>query len=108
MERRDVDMPMGNAEMRLLFAGLENEIADVKGITLETRDQAKKTNGRVNWLEKSMWMAMGALPLLSLMSLWMMQQVMSLKEVQARQGYDIQAAVDAGLEKALSRFETNE
>lgn len=47
MKINDVDQPMGNAELRLSLAGIESEIAEVKGIAMETREQAKKTNGAV-------------------------------------------------------------
>lgn len=42
-----VEVPMGNVEMRLAFANLQEEIGDVKGIALDTRAQTTKTNGHV-------------------------------------------------------------
>lgn len=56
---------MGNTELRLTLAGIQEEIADVKSIALDVRAQATKTNGRVRWLEKMIYTALGALPLLT-------------------------------------------
>jgi hypothetical protein len=47
---------MGNAELRLTLASIESE---VKGIAMETRDQARKTNGRVSRLENWRWLLLG-------------------------------------------------
>lgn len=88
---RDVDLPMGNAELRLNFADLRSEVAEVKDIALETHDQAVKTNGRVNWLEKTAYTALGALPLLTFWAAWL-----TYKELDAPppvQEEQIQAAV---------------
>lgn len=89
---KDVDVPMGNAELRLTLASIENEISDVKGITMDTHEQAKKTNGRVNWLEKAMWTALGALPLLTVWAGWL--TVLQLNQPKPVDQFQIQAAVN--------------
>jgi hypothetical protein len=59
MKPRDLDSQMGNAELRLTLASIESEISEVKGIAMETRDQARKTNGRVSRLENWRWLLLG-------------------------------------------------
>lgn len=66
----DLETPMGNAELRLSLANIESEVVDVKRIALETHEQAKRTNGRVSWLEKLAWITIGALPILSFMAIF--------------------------------------
>lgn len=65
MNNNDVDKPMGNAELRLSLASIENEVSDVKRIAMDTHVQALKTNGKVRWHTKMLWLAMGPLPILT-------------------------------------------
>lgn len=44
---QEIEQPMGNTELRLSLSNLEEEVADAKGIALDTLEQAKKTNGHV-------------------------------------------------------------
>lgn len=96
----DVDQPMGNAELRLTLASIENEIGDVKSIAMETRQGQKYTNGKVRWLIKLAWLSMGALPLLTVWAAWLtkvqLERGLAAEPVQAEQ---IQAAVLDALEQ---------
>lgn len=69
--KNDLERSMGNTELRLTLGNIEDEISHVKSIAIDTNVQAKKTNGRVNWMEKVIWTAMGALPLLTVWSGWL-------------------------------------
>jgi hypothetical protein len=89
----EVDKPMGNAELRLRLASIET-------IGMETHEQAKKTNGRVNWLEKTAWVASGAIPLLTLWAGWLtLHQLNSPQPVTEPQ---IQAAVQSAIDNYAS------
>lgn len=90
----DVDKPMGNAELRLTLASIESEIVETKGIAIETRVQTTKTNGRVTSLEKSKYVTMGAVGVLSAVvvpilgwALWVLANIQS----------QVHTAVDAAL-----------
>lgn len=102
MINHDVDSPMGNAELRLNFANIESELADNKRITLATHEQAKKTNGRVNWMEKTIWLSMGAIPLLTIWAGWLTKEML---EARSPQSIEIQAAVTQALDAYDSRLE---
>lgn len=90
----DVDLPMGNAELRLRLQNIET-------ISNETHIQAKKTNGRVNWMEKVIWTAMGALPLLTVWSGWLTLDM--LNQPQTVTPDQLQAAVEAGINSASNK-----
>lgn len=96
---KDIDKPMGNAELRLSLLSIENEIGDVKSIAMSTHEQAKKTNGRVNLHDKMLWTALGALPLLTIWAGWLTEiQLNRPAEVSTQQ---IQAAVQQAVENTL-------
>lgn len=73
----NVEEPMGNTELRLILAGIEEEIADVKSIALDTKAQATKTNGKVMWHTKTIWLFMGALPLLTFWAGWLTMRMLA-------------------------------
>lgn len=98
----DVDQPMGNAELRLTLASLENEIGDVKGLSLDIHEQTKKTNGRVNLLMKVAWMAGGALPLLTFWAAWLTYQQLYPPHPQISQ-QEMQAAFNQVLQENIVR-----
>lgn len=63
---KDVDVPMGNAELRLTLAGIESEVSEIKGLAMSTNTQAKLTNGHVadafreiDKQKKFSWLLMG-------------------------------------------------
>lgn len=86
----DLEKPMGNAELRLSLASIESEIVDTKHIAIETRDQATHTNGTVRWHTKMLWLAMGALPLLTGWAYWLTIHVLDNSENVAK----IQTEID--------------
>ena len=92
---------MGNAELRLTLASIENEISDVKSISMETHEQAKKTNGRVNMHDKMLWTALGALPLLTVWAGWL--TLLQLNQPPPVSSQEIQTAVDKAFANNLTR-----
>lgn len=52
MSHPDIEIPMGNTELRLTLASIEDKLEEVKIIATDTKAQALKTNGRVSKLEK--------------------------------------------------------
>jgi hypothetical protein len=64
------DQPYSNREIDQLHTNLVERMVAHNDRTMEKLDtietQVKKTNGRVNVLEKAMWIAMGAIGVLSL------------------------------------------
>lgn len=98
---RDVDKPMGNAELRLSLAGIESEVAAVKNTLDEVHTQAKKTNGRVNWLEKGMYVSVGALPLLTIWALWL--TVATLDKPAPLDAQQLQQVVESALSDSLTK-----
>jgi hypothetical protein len=64
------DQPNSNREIDQLHNNLVERMVAHNDRTMEKLDtietQVKKTNGRVNVLEKAMWIAMGAIGVLSL------------------------------------------
>lgn len=97
--KSDVDRPMGNAELRLTLQAIESELASNTTISLETHAQAKKTNGRVNWMEKTIWLSMGAIPLLTIWAGWLTLEILDGRDVRSN---EIQSAVI----QALDNYET--
>lgn len=86
-----VEEAMGNTELRLTLATIQEEIGDVKSIALDTKAQATRTNGKVMWHTKTIWLCMGALPLLTIWAGWLTNQLINQpQQVSAEQ---IQAAV---------------
>lgn len=77
---KDIEAPMGNTELRLALASIENEIVDTKNIAMETREQAIHTNGTVRWHTKMLWLAMGALPLLTAWAGYLTYHVLNASE----------------------------
>lgn len=71
---------MGNTELRLSLASIESEISDVKSIAIDTHTQALHTNGTVRWHTKMLWLAMGALPLLTGWAYWLTIHVLDASE----------------------------
>lgn len=69
---KDLEKPMGNAEQRLRFQGLESEIAEIKSIGIDSKTLAENThilasatNGKVKWQEKMIYAVyFGLLPCL--------------------------------------------
>lgn len=104
----DVDKPMGNAELRLSLASIESEVSDTKRISTETHEQARKTNGRVNWMEKCIYVSMGALPLLTAWAGWLTLEVISDQKSEAQTQQEIQdtlqQSVQEGITNALSGY----
>lgn len=60
--------------------------------------QVTKTNGRVSWLEKMMWLALGALAIAMPILTWVVNTVSKQQAVQAVQTSQIQQAVRDALE----------
>lgn len=79
---------------------LENRLTRIEDTVNQTLDQAKKTNGRVNWHDKMVWTALGALPLLTIWAGWLTLQVLNPPINSAT----IQAAVNTGINEALSGY----
>lgn len=102
MINHDVDQPMGNAELRLSFAELQSEIIDVKSIALETRTGQKYTNGKVMWLTKGAWLVMGALPLLTIWSMWLTKETLDRDKASS---VEQSAVVQAAVLKALDDYD---
>lgn len=101
----DVDKPMGNAELRLSLAGIESEISDVKGIAMETRDQARKTNGRVTLLEKFMWTMAGLMPFMTAAMGWLsIDYIKHRNQASQIPTTQLEAAVDQAFVSNLSRL----
>lgn len=94
----DIEKPMGNAELRLSLASIETEIVEVKVIANRGLEQALKTNGKVMWHTKTIWLCMGALPLLTVWAGWLTLQILSAKP----DAQEIQAAVNAGISQAFT------
>lgn len=98
----DLEKPMGNTELRLTLSSIQEEIGDVKSIALDTRDQARKTNGRVNMHDKLLWLAMGALPLLTAWAGWLTLRQLENPSVISRA--DVQAAVQQAFAQNLKEL----
>lgn len=92
---------MGNAELRLTLASIENEVVETKGIAMEARDQGLKTNGNVRLHEKLIWTALGALPLLTIWAAWLTQQTLNTPRTDQAA---IQTAVSEGLQEAIATY----
>lgn len=129
MNGPDVDRPMGNAELRLTLANIASEVVDTKAIAIETHTQAKATNGRVTYLEKqnikceavekavvkltqtstwserSIWISMGAIPLLTVWALWLTKAQLErpAQFTPAEQSVQIQAAVNAAFKNQIDQ-----
>lgn len=75
---------------------------------VETKEQAKKTNGRVTMLEKLIWTALGALPLLTIWAAWLSNQVLAnqqtITSLQTSASVELQAAVANGIKEALEEY----
>lgn len=67
--------------------------------------QVKKTNGRVGWLEKMVWMACGAVVILAPLTTVMVSQVIQLKDLisaqRTNQVEQIQHAVNQAVPEAV-------
>lgn len=96
----DVEKPMGNAELRLTLAGIQEEIGDVKSIALDTKTQAMKTNGKVMWHTKTIWLCMGALPLLTIWAGWLTEVLIT--QPQPASIGQIQAAVQSTVDSTFN------
>lgn len=114
----DVDAPMGNAELRLALASIENEVSDVKRISMDVHEQAVHTNGTVRWHTKMLWLAMGALPLLTGWAAWLTLYALHASEVTTKlQGEflteqnmsqeQIESAAQEGIIQGLESIRTN-
>lgn len=101
----DVDKPMGNAELRLTLAGLESEVGDIKDIALDTRDQARKTNGRVNILEKFQYGALVGFSILTPITGWLVIDYMQHRNDIENQVTPamVQAAVNQAFEEQIKQ-----
>lgn len=98
---RDVDKPMGNAELRLSLASIESEIASVSTKVDAVHTQAKKTNGRVNWQEKCVYISMGAMPLLTIWAGWL--TIRMLNQPVAVNSEQLQSIVETALDSSLTK-----
>lgn len=94
----DVDSPMSNVELRLTFADIKSEVAEIKRIGIDTHTQAKKTNGRVNWHDKLFWTSFGALGLLTPWMMWVTTSLLK-PATDSLSRQDVQAAVEAALDQ---------
>lgn len=94
------DKPLTDNQMKLILQDIGSELAEVKNIAIDTNAQAKKTNGRVNWMEKTIWTALGAVPLLTIWAGWL--TIHALQPIQTATPDQIQAAVAEGIHEALS------
>lgn len=103
----DLEAPMGNAEMRLSFANLEGEVAEVKGIAIDTHEQAKKTNGRVTALEKWQYGSLVGLSILTPIVGWVTVDYLNHRD-QTASTEQIQAAVASGIQEALQEYKTTQ
>lgn len=97
----NLEEPMGNIELRLTLAGIQEEIGDVKSIALDTKAQATKTNGKVMWHTKTIWLCMGALPLLTIWAGWLTNVLISQPNPPSTQ--EIQAAVQSALTASFNK-----
>lgn len=101
----DFETPMGNTELRLSLASIESEVAEVKSISMENNEHAKYTNGKIMWLTKLAWLTLGALPLLTVWSVWLTSETLkSREELSPVQTQAIQAAVLAGILEATKQY----
>lgn len=98
---KDVDTPMSNTELRLTFADIKSEIAEVKSIGIDTHSQAKKTNGRVNLLEKFMWVASGALLILTPIVGWLAVDYLNHRDQVP--SLQVQTAVETALDNYIAK-----
>lgn len=96
-----LETPMGNAELRLRLQNIE-EVGN------QTHAQATKTNGTVKWLTKMMYLATGALAILTPVAGWLCTSVIKdetqIAALRAQSG-TITAQVSAGVTQALQAFE---
>lgn len=92
---------MGNAELRLTLQSIESELAGNTTISLETQVQAKKTNGTVMWHTKMIWLAMGAIPLLTVWAAWLTKEQL---DASRHTTIDQTAQVEAAVTKALDNY----
>lgn len=94
----DLETPMGNAELRLSLANIESEVAEVKGIALDTHEQATKTNGRVNLLEKFQYGSLVGLAILTPIVGWVAVDYLNHRDQKQYNTVELQAAVTAALD----------
>lgn len=119
---KHVDEPMSNTELRLTLADISNEIAETKGISMETHAQAVKTNGRVTdlekeqirneattatvgilttictWLQRGAWTALGMFTLLTLWAGWVTKDILDRqKEPPQITAIEIKQAIQEGI-----------
>ncbi len=72
--KRELDSRFLNLEEKMdtHFEGNAETLSEIKA-------QVLKTNGRVNWLEKAMWTALGALPLLTVWAGFLTKEILDQK-----------------------------
>lgn len=95
----DFNKPMGNAELRLTLQRVET-------MATEARDNTAYTNGTVRWQTKMVYLAMGAIPLLSVWAGWLTLEVLqTAQDVSSNTlaPQQIQAAVDQAFQSNLER-----
>lgn len=114
MNINDVDKPMGNAELRLSLASIESEVSDVKRIATDTHEQALHTNGTVRWHTKLLYLAMGALPLLTGWAAWLTKYTLDegastirLEAQLQQQTQDNKSQVQQAVVQALEELRSN-
>ena len=89
------------------FKGFEKTIKDgfdeLKREHLEPiKVQTAKTNGRVNWLEKFAWVAIGALSIIGPVLIWVLVDYMDFKDGVSREIKDsVSSALDERVEKVV-------
>lgn len=91
------------------FINIEDKMEahfDAQNQTLiRIESQTTKTNGRVKWLEKMIWLAVGALAPLTFWSIWLTNETLKSKEeLSPIQNQAIQAAVLAGILEATKQY----
>ena len=86
------ESPYSNREIRGMFTRLEEKLDEHSNTHQLILNQVKYTNGRVRWNEKMIYMAMGALTILTPLVTWALVEISTIDEKIAGQldGYEIQ------------------
>lgn len=85
---------------------LDSQSSDIKehitSVISPLTIQVTKTNGRVRWLEKMIWMALGALALLTPWAIWITSHQLAQKDAITQ--VDLDQAVDQAVKTHLEEF----
>ena len=98
-----MDAPYTKRELDAKFSLIEEKLFDEKtGFLPRIERQTIKTNGRVTKHDKMLWVALGALSIITPLSFWVVNQVSDeSKTISTIERLEIQAAVSSAISAAL-------